>query len=379
MKLYEYSKRINRELKDKQWDWIDEEIRRIWDALYNRRGQYRDQFGGGSPFESEYGLTGAAGHKYQEILARIPRGNHIDVNNSPFVIPYPSWQFSVNLPPTYPAVGGYTSGVVPPNYYGRTQGFDIPSLTGGVNGVIIDLLGPNMGSAYAGTKIFNLPGGGFADNSRLDILLDEGEYIQVSVTKSAAGGNVINPVGHFSCLFFARWPLGETSPGVQAVNQVLGTLGPGINNIKFVRIQNLPTLANTFFTIYTCPAGKVAWIDRNFIGLKHDQMQPAFLAGPVLAVKLAGNTNITTIAASSNAYGSPRAMDNFWQDSILANNATAYRQIPILEAGDTLQIRYGNAGNVNVFFHVYERDIETLTTATHPFLGEFATGGVDPF
>lgn len=46
MKLYDYARRQNKGLKDKQWDWVDEEFRRIWDALYNKRFQYSNQLGG---------------------------------------------------------------------------------------------------------------------------------------------------------------------------------------------------------------------------------------------------------------------------------------------------------------------------------------------
>lgn len=46
MKLYDYSKRRSKS-KDLQWDQVDEEIRRIWDSLYNRRFQYPNQTGSG--------------------------------------------------------------------------------------------------------------------------------------------------------------------------------------------------------------------------------------------------------------------------------------------------------------------------------------------
>lgn len=48
MKLYDYARRINKSLKDKQWDWADEEFRRIWDVLYNKREQYPNQVTGSS-------------------------------------------------------------------------------------------------------------------------------------------------------------------------------------------------------------------------------------------------------------------------------------------------------------------------------------------
>ncbi len=43
MKLYDYARKRNRNLKDIQWDQIDEEIRRIWDVLYNKREIYPNQ------------------------------------------------------------------------------------------------------------------------------------------------------------------------------------------------------------------------------------------------------------------------------------------------------------------------------------------------
>jgi len=46
MKLYDYSKRRSPD-KDIQFDQLDEEIRRIWDLLYNNRQQYPSQLGGG--------------------------------------------------------------------------------------------------------------------------------------------------------------------------------------------------------------------------------------------------------------------------------------------------------------------------------------------
>lgn len=42
MKLYDYSKRRSKS-KDIQFDQLDEEIRRIWDVLYNKRQQYQNQ------------------------------------------------------------------------------------------------------------------------------------------------------------------------------------------------------------------------------------------------------------------------------------------------------------------------------------------------
>ena len=43
MKGYDFSRRQNRKLKDKQWDWADEEFRRLWDVIYNKREQYAGQ------------------------------------------------------------------------------------------------------------------------------------------------------------------------------------------------------------------------------------------------------------------------------------------------------------------------------------------------
>jgi len=384
MKLYDYGRKRNKGLKDIQWDQIDEEIRRIWDALYNRREQYPNQLGGGiSPFEATYGLTGAAGLRYTQILARMPRGNHQDVNNKsllglPLVIAYPSLSFTVNLIAPFPATSVTDMGIVIDNYYGVLHGFSIPALTAGVNGVIMELVGPNTAGGL-GSRIYNLPGGGSADNSRLKILLDKDEFIRITVTKAAAGGNVTVPIGFLNCLFFARWPLGEPSPGALAVNQLLGTTGPGINNVKFVRLQNVATLANTDFTIYTCPAGKVAWVDKNYIGYKNDGYNPN-LGTITLRWKTPANLNSLVIQQFAGGTGSFRAMDTYFSTS-MDSSGNREKELPILEAGDSVAIRYSsNPGNANIFFHVYERDIETLEVMTDPISGEtFSVGGVDPF
>src|SRR3990172_11474424 len=166
MKLYEYSKRINRKLKDKQWDWVDEEFRRLWDALYNKREQYSGQIGGigASPFESIYGLTCEPGLKYINILARIPRGTHTDPVNFfqglPLTLAFTPWSFNINLtiPPLTPPFtvilgGGILGGVVPENYYGLLQGFSLPGATGGVNAVRLTLDGPHTTGGAPGSVI----------------------------------------------------------------------------------------------------------------------------------------------------------------------------------------------------------------------------------
>lgn len=43
MKGYDFSRRQNKKLKDKQWDWADEEFRRLWDVSYNQREIYPNQ------------------------------------------------------------------------------------------------------------------------------------------------------------------------------------------------------------------------------------------------------------------------------------------------------------------------------------------------
>ena len=45
MKIYDYSRKRSTS-KDIQFDQLDEEIRRIWDVLYNKREQYPNQMGG---------------------------------------------------------------------------------------------------------------------------------------------------------------------------------------------------------------------------------------------------------------------------------------------------------------------------------------------
>jgi len=47
MKGYDFSRKgATPDRKDKQWDWINEELERIWDALYNHRFQYPNQVEG---------------------------------------------------------------------------------------------------------------------------------------------------------------------------------------------------------------------------------------------------------------------------------------------------------------------------------------------
>ena len=386
MKLYEYSKRINRKLKDKQWDWADEEFRRLWDALYNKREQYSGQIGGGeSPFESRYGATGGPGGMIghipsPEIFARMGIGYKINPDNAPYVLSpsYSSWFYNAELwdgisPFVTGTTGSFTlGGPVPKNYYGRIYGQR--QETNALHLTATYLLDANSAETPStGNTIANLSATG--GQTKLNLLMNEGEVIKAEVTDNAThppDSLSLNFGCWVSCLFFARWPYGETTPGMSATNPYLGTTGPGINNIRFIRLKNVAITVGVDLLVYTVPAGKVAWVDPTFFGVYG--IGPT--TGPSLMYKRVG-LNAKTLTGLG-LLGSSKFMYSPWAD--YTNSATNPSPSPIMEAGDQILLDHNTAsGNMNIFFHVYERDRETLTLASDPLLGLYATGGTDPF
>ena len=368
MKLYDYSRRRSKS-KDIQFDQLDEEIRRIWDALYNRRGQYSDQFGGAGndPFTNIYGVgrVGGPGYSREEILARIPRGTSTTLPFDPLTgLPStPSFvkqQFSIHPPGPYPVTVGASipapSGI-PIGYVGRTFGYYIPTV-GAEDLVDIKLKGPNITDTDIETiSPPQIVGGASELAVRYNTLLDEEEYIQVTVNKTASDVH-FPPAqtysGHFTLLLIAKWPLGQTD----TLN-----LGYGIN-LKFIRVKVAPT--STLGTpIYTSPANKVSYIPLEYVALR---FTGAVSGSPTAKWRhIPVDTAVPTVAFPGLYLWNlgSRYMNTPFQSPFAASSSSIGSSgFPLLEPGDQFLVTPPSttAGTfIIAHFPVYEIDLtETL-------------------